>query len=75
MDSSEIRRLVFEALKNALANDEFSAGGNLHQMTAEHIAEDLAEFDADLESVAPYHIQPHVTDWMSQQNWLNRHCA
>lgn len=72
MDSSEIRKAVFEALKNAHANDEFSPGGNLYNLSAEHIADDLAAFDADLEDVAPYYIQPHVTDWMAQQNWLHR---
>jgi len=72
MNTRKVREAVIQALNNARENDEFCPGGNLYQMTAEHVADDLAAFDADLEDVAPIDIQPHVAEWMSQQQWLER---
>lgn len=70
-----IRELVIQALNSARENGEFSRGGNLFEMTAEHVADDMAGFNDDFEMVAPNDIRPHVTEWMSQQKWLYRTVA
>lgn len=67
-----MRETIIQSLNNARENGEFSPGGDLYQMTAEQVADDLAAFDADLEDYSPVEIEPHVTEWMSQQQWLER---
>lgn len=67
-----MRETIIQSLNNARENGEFSPGCNLYQMTAEQVADDLAAFDADLEDCSPVEIEPHVTEWMSQQQWLER---
>lgn len=71
MQRTTIQELVTHALTNAVANEEFNPGGNLHGMTVEQIADDLAAFDAELEDFSPVEIQPFVIEWVNERQWLN----
>jgi len=55
-----LAKLVSEALDNALDN-----GYDLSKMTLEQIADDLLEFDADLEGCTAEQLIPHIQAWWS----------
>jgi hypothetical protein len=53
-----IKELVFQALDNARAN-----GFNPCEDTSVDIAQDLADFDADLEGKPASELTPHILEW------------
>jgi len=53
-----LEQQVFSSLDSAVANDY-----DLREWSAEEIANDLHEYDADLESVSPAELLPHVQAW------------
>lgn len=58
-----LRQMVYESLDNALANGDFNPGMSLHGKSNEEIAEDLIEYDADLESCTVEELVPLVQAW------------
>ena len=57
----DLRRAVFEALDNAIAN-----GFTMTAMTNDQIAVDLKDCDADLENVAESDLVPIIEEWRAQ---------
>ena len=62
-----LRKLVFEALDNALSGGHFEAGEQCHDMNARELTNDLMAYcaDDDLNLCNPDCILPHVTEWLT----------
>lgn len=62
-DDATIKLLVFRALNNAVEN----GFGEMLAWLPREIADDLCEYDAELESVPPEALEPHVRAWLSSK--------
>jgi hypothetical protein len=66
---SEIRDIVFNNLDSAKANDHFEQDGYFDGWTAEDIAQDMIDQDAEstnCENLTKEQILPYVTEWLKE---------
>jgi hypothetical protein len=63
MTDPAMRRAVFEALDNAVAN-----GFDMPSLASDDIARDLKDCDADLASAAESDLVPIVDEWKERRN-------
>ncbi len=61
--TSKLKDLVHEALDNALDNGSFEKSGELYNATHEEIAEDMVQYDSELENYEPDALIPHIETW------------
>lgn len=67
MRHERLRDQVHESLTSARANGHFVRGGYLWGMSPEEIADDLVQYDADLEGRNPEDLVEHVRNWLKTQ--------
>ena len=59
LPEDQLRTMVFESCKNALEN-----GYDVDKWSAAELADDIADYDPDLEGVNPLKMRPHCQAWL-----------
>ena len=67
----EIKKIIYENLDNANENGEFEPDGNLIELTAGEIADDLIHKAADCEELSSEEMIPHIQTWLDKQDAEN----
>lgn len=69
--SEEIKKIVYENLDNANENGEFEPDGNLIELTAGEIADDLIHKASDCEELSSEEMIPHIQAWLNAKDAEN----
>ena len=67
----EIKKIIYENLDNANENGEFEPDGNLIELTAGEIADDLIHKATDCEELLQEEMIPHIQTWLDKQDAEN----